>query len=205
MDLIVAVSRALASRPRLHLLQALQSRPGITVNELAETVGLTPSVASYELKLLGNFHFVQAIPNGRFVHYQPAKTGHLSNIFLRETLELLHRTLGGLNSTPCEVWNSVAQKEQDEKLVKMFTTYTHLRRLLLLRQLAVKGACPAADLAAHITMSAAATSRHLAKLQRRGVVCAEGPPPHVWRLLTPAEPALRRNMLNIVLRALKAL
>ena len=204
MDLIIAACRTLASRPRLHLLQSLQARPVSTVNELAATVGLAPGVTSHHLKMLGNFHFVQAVPSGRYVHYQPARTGHVANGFLRETLVLLHQTLGGLNSTHREVWNSGAQKGNDEELVKLFTTYTHLRRLLMLRQLAVKGACSAADLARHVGMSAPATSRHLLKLQRRGVVSAEGPPPHRWQLSTHAAPALRRTMLNIVLRALQA-
>jgi DNA-binding transcriptional ArsR family regulator len=203
MDLIVAACRALACRPRLHLLRALQARPASTVNGLAETVGLAPGLTSHQLKLLSNFHFVQAVPCGRYVRYQPAKTGNVSNAFLRETLELLHRTMGELNSTPHEVWNSGAQKEKDEELMKLFTTYTHLRRLLMLRQLAAKGACSAADLAVQVGMSAAATSRHLLKLQRRGVVRAEAPPPHMWHLVRSAAPALRRNMLDIVLRALK--
>lgn len=154
--------------------------------------------------MLGNFHLVQAAPSGRYVHYQPARTGPVSNGFLRATLLLLQRTLNAQNSTPREVWNSGAQKEKDEELVKLFTTYTHLRRLLMLRHLAVKGSASAADLARHVGMSAAATSRHLLKLQRRGVVSAEGPAPHRWQLSTHTAPALRRTMLNIVLRALKA-
>ena len=203
MDLIVAACRVLANRPRLHLLQALQAKPASTVSDLALAVGLPLGVVSHQLKLLGQFHFVQARPSGRYVRYRPANPAQVASPFLRNVLELVQKNLADRNSTLREVWNSRAQQKQDEELVKTFTTYTHLRRLLILRQLATRGAYTPADLARLVGMSPPAACRHLAKLQRRGVACFAGPPPHVWRLATQPGKSLQRNLLDIVSHALK--
>ena len=203
MDLIVATCRVLASRPRLQLLRALQAHPASTVNDLAALVGLPPDVASHQLKILGNFQLVQAVPRGRYVHYRLGKTTAVSHPFLRDILAFLHKTLGPHNSTPCKVWNSGAPENEAGELIKVFTTYTHLRRLLILRQLACHGASTPSDLMARVGMSPAATSRHLVKLQRRGILCAEGLPPHLWRIATQDVPVLQRRLLDVVTRALK--
>ena len=203
MDLIVAVCRTLASEPRLHLLRAVQSVPDSTVRDLAASTSLSPDIASQQLKLLGRFQFVRSAPRGRYVYYQPANSRDLSNVFLRDMLTFLHQVPGMRNSTPCKVWNSDEQEKWGDELIKLFTTYTHLRRLLILRHIARDGACTPADLTEYIGMSLTATSRHLAKLRRRGVVCADGKPPCVWRLNQQVEPTLRRALFKIILRALK--
>ena len=202
MDLIVTACRALANRARLNLIRAIHAKPGSTVNALAKTVRLPPNGTSHHLKLLGNFHFVQCIPSGRYVRYRPAKPSHISNDFLRAMLAYLHNTLGGLNPTPHEVWDSAARKKQDAELVNVFTTYTHLRRLLVLRQLVLKGSRTSVELAALVGMSDSAINRHLAKLHRRGVVRAAGAPPYTWQIETDMPP-LRQNLLRIVVDVLQ--
>jgi DNA-binding IclR family transcriptional regulator len=203
MDLIVAACRALANRVRLHLLWALHAHPGTTVKELAKAAGLTPAFTSQQLKLLGNYHFVQATPRGRRVYYHPAKPGHVSNQFLRETVTLLHQTMAQLHPTPCKVWDADHQQKADDAMFKVFTTYTHLRRLLMLRYLALNGASTPAAVMAHVGMSFAAVHRHLTKLQRRGVLQSDGPRPHLWSIATKLPAPMSRNMLAVVLRALR--
>ena len=86
----------------------------------------------------------------------------------------------------------------------LFTTYTHLRRLLLLRKLAGANACTTAELSAAVGMSDLATARHLDKLLRRGVVSVTGTAPPTWRLAQGVRPALRRRLLTAVLHAINA-
>lgn len=204
MDLVVAACRALANRSRLHLLRALQQHPGTTVKGLAKIVGLVPDFASQQLKLLVNYHFVQAVPRGRRVLYHPAKPLYVSNQFLRETLALVHQTMGKPILTPGETWDSESQKKADADMIKVFTTYTHLRRLLVLRYLAIKGPSSPVDLMTQVGMSRAAVHRHLTKLQRRGVLINVDSKSHLWRMATKPSAMMQRKMLGIVLRALRA-
>lgn len=88
-------------------------------------------------------------------------------------------------------------------LIKCFTAYTHLRRLLLLRYLARRGACTAEQLCAQLNMSAAAVQRHLRKLQRRSLLVS-GHVPGVWMLAAQPPGSGQRSLLAIVVRALEA-
>jgi DNA-binding MarR family transcriptional regulator len=196
MDLIVAVCRTLASRPRLRLLRAIYAQPAITVNELAEAVQAAPAFVSHHLKLLSGLHFIQAVPSGRYVHYRPAEAGHLSNPFLRAMHTWLQGTLAP-RAEPAMDW-----KVQADAMVTLFTTYTHLRRLLILRHLARNGACTPVALMAEVGMSAAATNRHLDKLLRRGIVNPSGTVPRTWRLATLEAPAPGRCLWTIIRREL---
>jgi DNA-binding transcriptional ArsR family regulator len=204
MDLIIAVCRTLASRPRLHLLRALYAQPGITVNALAEAVKLPPFSASHHLKLLGSFPFIEAVPSGRQVHYRPAAADHISNNFLRDVQQLLQGVFAARQQAAAEPAQPVTHgAEQDEVLMKLFTTYTHLRRLLILRHLALNGACTAAELEQRIGMSPAAMARHLDKLLRRGLVSVAGDAPPTWDLAPLPKPGLCRSLRVVILHKLK--
>jgi DNA-binding transcriptional ArsR family regulator len=90
-----------------------------------------------------------------------------------------------------------------EALVKMFTAYTHLRRLMLLRYLARRGACSVEQLCEQLKMSTAAAHRHLRKLRRRALV---GPTNKalLWSFAPPTQLSGQQQLLNCVVRALQA-
>ena len=209
MDLIVAVCRALANRNRLRLLRVIHAQPGTTAHALATTTALPAESVSKHLKLLGSFHLVSATPQGRYVRYAPPSPRSTSHPFLRDIQALLHGLFGSTqsNSTLGQVWNRTPpplEEAEEELLMKLFTTYTHLRRLLILRYLARSGACTAEQVADSVRMSNPAVNRHLHKLRRRAVVSATEVPPVLWKLARPAGFACRQQLLDSVLRSLKA-
>ena len=204
MDLIVAACRTLASRPRLQLLRAIYAQPGITVKVLAEAVKLPPDNTSHHLKLLSGFPFIQAVPSGRCVHYRPAEAEHISNHFFHDLQQLLQDVFASQQQAAAEPGQPARnQAEQDAFLMKLFTTYTHLRRLLILRHLAVNGACTAAVLEQRIGMSPAAMARQLDKLLRRGLVSVVGDAPPTWDLEPKPKSGLCQSLRTVVLRELK--
>ena len=209
MDVIVAACRVLSSRPRLGLLRTLHGQPGLTVEDLAATSSVPAGMVSKHLKLLGGFHLVHTVPRGRCLHCYPPRPGTTRHEFLRE-LQILVRELfkdDEQNSTPAQVWNfagASSWEEALEKLPKFFSSYTHLRRLLLLRCLARQGIRSTEQLAAEIHISIPAIHRHLHKLQRRGLICAAGRAPTQWQLAAPVEPIFHRKLLSIILRELIA-
>jgi DNA-binding transcriptional ArsR family regulator len=209
MDLIVAACRALANRHRLELLRAIHEQPGLTIQPLAEQTKLALPVVSRHLKLLRELHLVQMTPRGRHVHCAPPRPGSTSSRFLTDLQKLLRWVLGGgdLNSTLSKVCNSDRPGHAGwpavyAALIAQFTTFTHLRRLLILRWLAQRPAGRPDELAAAIRMSPPAASRHLDKLRRRGVVQATGGPAGGWALRDGTGPPAQRRLLAIVLRGL---
>ena len=206
MDLIVTACRALANRTRLRLLHAIYTRPLLAVRELAANIAQAPAATSQQLKLLCNFHFIEAVPQGRQVFYRPAGPEATAHRFLRDLRALLGEVMSAkeLNRIPLEVCDKANASNEAilEALVKLFTTYTHLRRLLLLRQLATGTDTTVTALTERIGMSPDAVYRHLDKLRRRGVVTYQGTLPESWRVSAHRGPTCRERLLTLVLRAL---
>jgi DNA-binding transcriptional ArsR family regulator len=207
MDLIVAVCRALANRTRLRLLRAIHAKPGITVQHLAEEAGLAVAVASKHLHVLRGFHLVAMTPKGRQVQCSPAQPGSTNNKFLQDIQALLAELLGEkkVNLTLSKVWDSAADGGWDEvfdALVKLFTAYTHLRRLLILRSLACRKACRLGEISVSVGMSPSAMHRHMDKLRRRGLVATATGDDDCWMLVPAPSPFCRGRLRAIVVRAL---
>lgn len=210
MDLIIAACRALANRTRLQLLRAIHERPERTVQILADEVGLGVPEVSKHLKLLRGFHLIRTTPQGRYVRCSPAQGKSTNSVFLQELQEWvkdlfatreLNRTLGQVcdltSPTPRE-WDTVF-----DAMIRHATTFTHLRRLLLLRWLANKGPSRPQVMATGVGMSPDAVRRHLDKLRRRGVIASTGGTSGAWALVCAPDPAARARLLTIVLRALR--
>jgi len=203
MELIVSTCRVLASRPRLRLLQAVYAQPDAAVQVLAQTVGQPVSTTSHHLNVLSGYRFLHTEPSGRHVYCQPGQTALSSNPFLRSLQELLHDWFAhaDLDRTVVQVcaagtppsWEAVF-----DALIKLFTTYTHLRRLLILRAVSRRGACAAADLVESIGMSPDAARRQLDKLRRRGLLATDLDVPDRWHLAPLAGPVAQRKLWAVV-------
>jgi DNA-binding transcriptional ArsR family regulator len=199
MQLIVTTCRVLASRPRLRLVQAVFAHPDATVQTLAHSVGQPVSTTSHQLHLLSGYRFLQTEPGGRQVYCQPVQTAFATQPFLRSLQELLHDLFAhaDLDRTLVQVCDADIPPSWEavfEALLKLFTAYTHLRRLLILREVARRGACSAADLVESIGMSPDATRRHVAKLRRRGLLAVADGAPESWCLAPLSGPAARRQL-----------
>jgi DNA-binding transcriptional ArsR family regulator len=175
---------------------------------LAKATRLPVPAASKHLKLLRGLHLISAVPSGRYVRCEPPAPASTTNEFLRGLQVLLARMFeaGDLNRTLAQVCNKAQSRPPDWEgvfnlLVKEFTVYTHLRRLLILRQLASKARCETDELINVVRLSPDALWRHLDKLQRRGVVApaSDG----AWRLIDDGGARCRRHLREIVLRALR--
>ena len=216
MDFTVVLFRALASAARLRLLFLVHSKPSTTVRELAEACGASEQVTSRHLRMLADLGLLDARPSGRAVHLHPPRPEQSRTALSREVVRLVtqvwQRAEG--NSTLLRVWNSVAGSEGGapgevealfQRLVFAFTAYTHLRRLLILRYLADRGATSQERLADEIGMSAPATTRQLAKLHRRGLVTRSGPGAHgPWELAPSPAPPFQRALHAAVMASLTA-
>jgi DNA-binding IclR family transcriptional regulator len=189
----------------LRLLHVIHTKPGQFVNALAEAVTQPPAVVSHQLKLLGDFHFVQAAPSGRRVAYHPASARTTNHPFLCGLRGLVARVMR--DAGPLRGAKSLRGQEFEAwvgSLVKLFTTYTHLRRLLILRQLVKDGTGTIAGLTERIGLSPAAAYRHLDKLCRRGIVVCDGKEPAHWRLAPGGGDNLRQQLQSLVVCELKA-
>ena len=208
MQLIVSVCRVLASRPRLRLLRSIHAQPDLTVEALAAAVALPAASASRHLRLLANYQLVRATPHGRYVHYAPAQPRSTGNRFLRDLQAYLRDMLGATQpgnvlaqlcaETREPSWDSVY-----DALFKLFTAYTHLRRLFLLRYLARQGASTTGRLCEQLKMSAAAAHRHLHKLRRRALLMVSDVSA-TWAFAPPSKLPGHRRLLVSVVRAVQA-
>ena len=210
MDLIVATCRALANHHRLELLRAIHEQPGIAVQVLATKVDLEAPVVSKHLKLLRDLHLVQMTPQGRFVHCSPPRPGSTRNGFLTDMQKLLRTIFGAgdRNRTLSKVCNSTGTarggwSDVYEALMAGFTTFTHLRRLMILRWLAQHKTGSPEELVARVGMSADAARRHLDKLRRRGVVQIESGTSERWTIRREGGSPFHRQLLESVLRGLR--
>ena len=209
MDMLVSVCRVLASRPRLRLLRVIHAQPGTTVQALATALALPIESVSQHLKVLTGFRFVESRPQGRYMHYRPVPTRVIKQPFLRD-LQLWLQTFFGpprLHCTLAQVCNGAMapdRRAEETLLVQWFTSYTHLRRLLLLRYLLRHEHCSTEQLAGAVRMSNTAVCRHMCKLRRRGLVAAADGPPLRWRLERSSADDCRQQLKDIVLRALHA-
>jgi DNA-binding MarR family transcriptional regulator len=210
MDLIIAACRALAYQPRLRLLRAIQEQPGITVSNLAAQTGLPMAAVSVHLKLLSSLQLIQRMPSGRHVKCSVAPRGSTKNGFLCGLQALMADWLasGSLNRTLSKVCDCAPQGALRwdtifDAIRKLVTTFTHLRRLLILRWLATHGAGSPEQLRSGIGMSADAARRQLDKLQRRGIIVRLPSRPGAWTLASAVQPPGRRQLLALVLRAMK--
>ncbi len=204
MQLIVSACRTLANRLRLRLLRVIHDKPGQPVHVLAAAVKQPPDAVSHQLKLLCDYQFARAAPSGRRVFYHPVASGATSHPFLRGLRELLDEAL--LAAWKIRTPDKVCEFETgrwDDSLLKLFTTYTHLRRLLILRLLDSHGAVTIASVSEQIGMSPDAAYRHLDKLRRRGVVASSGTHPVYWSVVPVTGAALRQRLLACVLRELQ--
>jgi ArsR family transcriptional regulator, lead/cadmium/zinc/bismuth-responsive transcriptional repressor len=62
--------KVLANATRLRLLHALVLRPGISVTELARTIGMRPQAVSNQLQRLTDKGILGSVRNGTSIHYR---------------------------------------------------------------------------------------------------------------------------------------
>ncbi len=149
--------RVVANRKRLQTLALLIRKPNQTVSAVAERMRLSVPAASQYLRALEARGLLTCRRVGRRVEYRPAVgTGEGAAGKIINSLRLV-----------------LSRRAQSiEAIFKLATAFTHPRRIELFRAL-TNGADSFAKLQAATHIPARALSRHLRKLEARGLVKKE--------------------------------
>lgn len=156
--------RALANVKRLRCLKVVLSEPGVTVGEVAARLAVAENHACEFLRALQARGLIEARRQSRWVRYVPSPDPLVPSA--RPLMSALRATLG---EGSC--------KEAD--MIRVFTAFTHPRRIVIVRELKRARTLSFEDLARATSISPQALYRHLNKLADRGLVAQTR---NGWRL-----------------------
>lgn len=161
--------RALANEKRLRCLKVVMSEPGLTVGEVAARLAVAENHACEYLRALQARGLIEARRQSRWVRYVPEPDPLVPNA--RPLMSALRAA-----------FEKGAHKEAD--MIRVFTAFTHPRRIVIVRQLKRACALGFEDLVRATGISPQALYRHLDKLADRGLVSQSR---DGWRLAPGAD------------------
>ncbi len=171
--------RVLANAGRIRCLKAVLERPSSTVGEIARRARTAEAVASEYLRALQARGLIRAERESRWVRYAPDPDPLVKGS--RRLLVALRRAL-------------LAEGRSEEEIIRSLTAFTHPRRLDILWCLLRDGQASFERLCARTRISQPALSRHLSKLEARGMIsCAD----RLWRLSRRPE-RLAKTILSLL-------
>jgi DNA-binding transcriptional ArsR family regulator len=206
-EIIVRLTRAIASRPRLRVLSYLALHGETVPTLLGSSLKLPLNVLSSHLRTLSSVGLIQGRRSGAQCYYDfrsPYGEQTLSGSMSRWLKGVLKSATGGKSNCELrEVRNSYPCTTQPVLHTVIFeaaTAFTDLRRLQILRCLETHGQATVEELVTQLKMSGFAVSRHTAKLRRRGFLVAQrtGRNVLVFRLAGGAKTPIHERMLEIV-------
>lgn len=152
-------ARVLAGETRLGLLRQILAVPGLTVTGLAESLDLSLSRASQELRRLQSRGLVRASRSGATVCYSPVPDPLVASA--RPILEAMAKTL------------METESEDFTKLVATAQAFAHPRRLAIIQELMLHPRSTR-ELQRLLKLSGMAAYRHLHVLREAGVLSRQG-------------------------------
>jgi DNA-binding MarR family transcriptional regulator len=180
-ELIVRLARTLACDERLRILAALIDAGEKPPSVLADELKLLPSALSAHLTKLATAGLIQRRHSGGWsycVAKSPYNESTLSGRTLAWLRDLLNHPQAVLERCGLrEVRNisaAQAQAHLHRVLFDAATAFTDLRRLQILRWVAVHGEASLETLCGELKMSVWAAGRQTDKLVRRGYLCRSG-------------------------------
>lgn len=171
--------RMLAHLSRLACLKVIFQHPSSTVGEVAGTLGIPINQASLFLRALQARGLICAKRQSRWVRYVP-----LPDPLVPEAAPVL-------NALRLDM---LYMRRAEDEIKRTLTGFTHPRRLVILAALHQYSSLSIEALTAATQISRPALSRHLAKLDSRGLARYEG---QGWRLAPPTNP-LAETLLQLV-------
>jgi len=179
-DIVVRVMRAIASYSRLTLLRLMAGQGEMTPTDLAKETGLSKPAVSLHLRHLASAGLVRRRPSGtrcfcvaKPIYGPKTLSGRMSSYLVR-LFRSPDRTLGKRELGRMRAGEEPGVGSEVERAVfDAATAFTNLRRLRILDQLEEHGDTSFDALRRKLKMSAAALSRHVDKLVRRGYVEVE--------------------------------
>jgi DNA-binding transcriptional ArsR family regulator len=206
-EIVVRLTRALASRPRLRVLSWLSLHGETAPTLLADRLKLSLNVLSSHLRTLSSVGLIQGRRSGAKCYYDfrsPYGEQTFSGGMSRWLKGLLKAVDGRKDNCELrEVRNYPPCAQQPALHAVIFeaaTAFTDLRRLQILRHLETSGRATVEELVVQLRMSAFAVSRQTAKLRRRGFLEARQKAGRqlVFRLAGNAKTPIHGRMLEIV-------
>lgn len=149
--------RALANSKRLALLKTLAESDACTVSDLAHAHRIPVSVCSDYLRILSARGLLRVTRRSRWVYYEVGADADVRHA--APLLAALCRTL-----KRCKDANEIKALRYD------LTSFTHPRRIEILRQIFLHTPVTARQLSLRCAISLPALNRHLDKLESRRVV-----------------------------------
>ncbi|MDR2849986.1 MAG: transcriptional regulator [Verrucomicrobiota bacterium] len=175
--------RALANKQRLQCLEKVLKTPGTNVAEIARLCRIRPNQASMSLRTLQARGLILSVRESRWVRYYPQADPIVPSA--GPILAGMSRAL-------------LTDRMAHADVLRCLTAFTHPRRLTILSLLRPRSPVPFAELSRKSQVSPMALSRHLLKLQKRGLIATDGE--GNWTLLPPPTP-LAVVFLNVLATA----
>lgn len=157
-DILWKTCRVLANETRLGILRRLMRGSELCVSDVAALETLSEVVASQHLRMLHEYGFLQLRRDGKWAFYKAVPDPAIP---LAASLHpQLQRKLMS------------ADNKQIAKLIRLFTAFTHTRRIALLSAIAT-GERKFDELVSLCNISGMALHRHLKKLASRNFITQE--------------------------------
>jgi len=162
--------RALANLERLGVFQHLLKNPDQAVSDVAAALQLSESHASQILRTLNARGLLGARRDHRWVYYRVAPDPSIPES--APLIRAIKRTFDTLD-------------EPEQSIFRDATAFTHPRRVLIVRTLAIQGSLTPHQIRSSTGISRQALDRHFHKLRARGFVKRAG---DQWELARPTSP-----------------
>ncbi|MBM3888277.1 MAG: helix-turn-helix transcriptional regulator [Verrucomicrobia bacterium] len=179
-EIIVRLARAVASRPRLRLLSYLAQHGETAATPWAAALHLPLNTLSRHVSLLSSVGLIQGRRSGArclYAFVSPYGEQTLSGSMSRWLCELLAKEDCVENHRGLPEVRDGSRKPQLNPLhaaiFEAATAFTDVRRLEILRYLESHANVTVEEVMNDLGMSAHAVGRHMAKLQRRGLVSVQ--------------------------------
>ena len=209
MESLARLCRALANYQRLAIIRLLVVAGELRVSAIAEALDAPQPSVSNELRVLVTNGVIWQRRSGKSVFYSVARSkGDPRRHIIEALVSAFSRKQRGKKSLADVAGWSEAEGEcpADDEIFAFLTAFTHPRRLQILRWLAEHGSGAKPAIASDLAMSPNACGRHLAKLQRRGVVVRYGEgPDRLYRVGLSSRVSFGPRLLQKVLNHVKAM
>jgi DNA-binding transcriptional ArsR family regulator len=210
-EIIVRLSRAIASRPRLRILSHLAQHGETTPTMLQRELRLPLNVLSAHLRTLSSVGLISSRRSAARCHYDfrsPYPKNTLSGEMSSWLKELLRKATAKDSEPIREPRRRSSQAGGAGVHPVIFdaaTAFTDLRRLQVLAYLQVHTRATGEVLVAQLKMSRFAVCRHTAKLRRRGMITAGrgGKRELTFQLSAQPKSATHGRMRDIIQAALR--
>ena len=205
-EIVVRVARAIACLPRLRILSFLSRVDEATPTQLAKELRMSLDVVSAHLRRLSAVGLIQRRRSGvrcycaaRSPYSDKALSGKLTS-WLRSLLASPAQTMKRHELGQPRHRSASALEAHLHKIVfEAATAFTNVRRVQLVRRLAVGDEATVPALMTELSMSDAAVSRHTAKLISRGYVAASAAGRGLaYRLASELKTPIHAQILQIV-------